>query len=108
MGEDPSEEVSMYFSFGIGSPLLLTKLHSTELCQEFSPPGPHPRLHILLAAPAWVVAHRTAGQAGTGSRSLERNAPGQQASGERKCLRSGTSAGWRKNPPARASGRVKE
>src|SRR5690242_11320597 len=28
--------------------------------------------------------------------------------GERKRLRSGTLAGWRKNPPAHASGRVKE
>ena len=44
-------------------------------------------LNILLAALAWVAAHRTAGQAETGSASAERNASGQTTTGSRKRLR---------------------
>jgi putative transposase len=37
-------------------------------------------LNILAAALAWLAAHRTAGQAGTGSGTLEQNASGQSTS----------------------------
>jgi putative transposase len=50
-------------------------------------------LNILLAALAWVAAHRTAGQAETGRSSERRNASGQGTSGGRKRLRSGKLAG---------------
>ncbi|HEY7358696.1 MAG TPA: transposase [Ktedonobacterales bacterium] len=40
-------------------------------------------LNILLAGLAWLAAHRTAGQAETGSASAERNASGQTPAGRR-------------------------
>jgi putative transposase len=50
-------------------------------------------LNILLAALAWVAAHRTAGQAETGSASAGQNASGQKTSSGRERLRSVKSAG---------------
>ena len=50
-------------------------------------------LNILQAALKYLAAHRTAGQAETGSGSLGRNASGQKTTSLRKRLRSVTSAG---------------
>ena len=50
-------------------------------------------LNILWAALEWVAAHRTAGQAETGSASAEHNASGQKASSGRKRVRPAKSAG---------------
>ena len=50
-------------------------------------------LNILLAGLAWLAAHRTAGQAGTGSGTPERNASGQSTAGRRGKPRSAKLAG---------------